>query len=126
MVGNTLLAFSTFIIVALGIISGFGFITFAYWWRKVGDATPAYQSITGMFLGISITAWVAVIGRYLYSNKSATAFESWVHFPLWSIGPLIVLVFCVRAIYKQIQRITKTYMYLHGYLEDRRKDNRRR
>ncbi len=125
MVGNTLVAFSTFIIVALGIAAGFGFLIFAYWWYRVGDATPAYQSITGMFLGISVTAWVAVVGRYLYSIKSNTAYESWVHLPLWSIGPLIILIFCVRAIYKQVQRIVRTYLYLHGYLEDRRRKDRR-
>jgi hypothetical protein len=105
--------------VANGGIALYGFIIFAWWWRRVGRASEVYQFFTYLLLAIFIVYGGNVHIRILMAIDPQRALDFSNSVPwyvrTWLEG-IVLLIIMVRM----TQRIFRTLLYKRGYFEDRR------
>lgn len=98
-----LVEFGTSIALIKAVICFYGFILFAWWWQKKGNASSVYICVTFILLGLAIDNFVESYAQYRWLNYR----EDEVRYTIWwplrlvpSILPLCGMVWhlTVRAL----------------------------
>jgi hypothetical protein len=116
---NFIWDFGTLSLIIPTIICLYGFILFAWWWRRIGSATEVYAYMTFLYLTATIPLGVGVWQRWLYHNQPEFH-DYYIHSNWYGIRTIPLIIALILITGRMTQRVIRTRQYEKGKKKDRR------
>ena len=87
-------------------VSFYGFLLFAWWWRKVGKPSDVFVCVTMWFITNGVSDLISLYGSIMRTNNAA-AYSILVNSDLWYIRRIPELVILTVLVVRMTMRVVQ-------------------